>query len=217
MADLRVDSVGAYYGSTFNDSEPLNLEEMTTNAICIQNYFIKNLWSINAICAMLGNMQAESTINPGRWQSEDVGNTSMGYGLVQWTPATNFIDWCNKNGYSDPSKMEANLARITHEMLYGEQWIPKGEYTMTFKKFSMSTLPVATLAKAFLLCYERPKDQSASVQSYRASLAEYWYQVLTGELPNQPTIPTNKNKKKFNFVLFNAKRRKEREWTKRNF
>lgn len=47
---------------------------------------------------MLGNMETESTINPGIWQSLNSGNASGGFGLTQWTPATKYINWANNNG-----------------------------------------------------------------------------------------------------------------------
>ena len=37
-----------------------------------------------------GNMEAESGITPGKWEVPE--EDSKGFGLVQWTPATKFID-----------------------------------------------------------------------------------------------------------------------------
>jgi len=39
--------------------------------------------SDGAIAGLLGNMQAESALIADRWQSDEVGNMSGGYGLVQ--------------------------------------------------------------------------------------------------------------------------------------
>lgn len=217
MATLRSGKFGSYYGSGLNESSPLTQSEMTTNAGYVYSYLTQSGWTIQAISAMLGNMQAESTINPGRWQSEDVNNMSMGYGLVQWTPATNYIDWCTEQGLSDYSEMDNNLARILYEVANNKQWIAKETYNFSFAEFTKSTDSVASLAKAFLLNYERPKDQSESVQNYRASLAESWYTVLSGETPTpeQPSEPeqTTLKRKHYNFLLFNAKRRRTL-WTR---
>lgn len=217
MTSLRNGSKGQYYGSTFNQSEPLTVEQMTVNVRYIYTYLISKGWSIQAICAMVGNMQAESSINPGRWQSEDVGNTSLGYGLVQWTPSTKYTSWCGENGFADPSEMDANLSRILYEVESNLQWIATNEYPLTFKEFTQSGLRIEDLAKAFLLCYERPADQSASVREYRGSLARNWYNVIInnswGSGSSNPSGgTTSKTKKsKYKFLLFNARKR-SREW-----
>ena len=64
---------------------------MQNNAVLLWSYFKAQGWTLNAVAAMLGNMQSESTINPGIWEGLDpfVG----GYGLVQWTPYTKYSDW----------------------------------------------------------------------------------------------------------------------------
>ena len=199
MANQRTGLFGSYFGSFFNESEPLSEKEMRVNAIYIKNYLVNEGWSINAIAGMLGNMQAESTINPGRWQSDDVNNTSMGYGLVQWTPATKYIDWCNETagetGPVDPSLMDLNIQRILYELENNLQWIATSSYNFTFEEFSKSDLAVSDLAKAFLLNYERPADQSESVQNYRASLGEAYYELISGDTPTPPITPSNKKRK----------------------
>lgn len=210
MANLRTGSFGKYYGSLMTESEPLSTEEMSVNAKFIYSYLSNNGWSVNSIAALLGNMQAESTINPGRWQSEAINNTSMGYGLVQWTPATKYFEFCSEQNLADPSEMDNNLSRILYELENNIQWIATSNYNMSFKDFSISSLSVDELAKAFLLCYERPADQSESVQDYRAGLAENWYKVITGNEPGKP-ITKEKKRKGYNFLLFQANRRRK-QW-----
>ena len=59
-------------------------------------------WSIEAICGLLGNIQAESWFNPGVWQRYDEkGGHSIGgrggYGLVQWTNFNEkFLPWAKE-------------------------------------------------------------------------------------------------------------------------
>lgn len=55
--------------------------ESMDNARNVFTYAWQVGWKRYAICALLGNMQAESGLNPGR--HEDGGE---GFGLVQWTP-----------------------------------------------------------------------------------------------------------------------------------
>lgn len=188
MATLRTGSKGQYYGSTFSTSSQLSEAQMKVNAQYIQRYLSSEGWTKNAIAALLGNMQAESSINPGRWQSDDVGNYGLGYGLVQWTPVTKYTDWCEAQGFSDPSEMDNNLKRILYEVSNGLQWYATPSYNISFSEFSSSIETVSRLAVAFLLNYERPADQSESVQNYRASLATAWFNYL-GDNPDTPIIP----------------------------
>lgn len=175
---------GTYWGDTQDSSHALTTTRMTLNAQYIRRSLSAKGWSINAIAAILGNMQAESSINPGRWQSNDVGNTSGGYGLVQWTPATKYINWVT----GDYSTMDNNIARIAYEVANNIQWIATSTYNMTFKEFSRSSKSPGELAKAFMVCYERPADQSASALNRRASMAARWYQVISGQSTFVPRL-----------------------------
>ena len=68
----------------------LNDADMKNNASIIWDYFRQKLgWNVNSVAALLGNMQGESTLNPGLIEVGG-GTTSAGagHGLVQWTPAT---------------------------------------------------------------------------------------------------------------------------------
>ena len=217
MATERRGIYGYYHGSEYIESELLSEFEMQVNAKYIFSYLTSKGWTLNAIAGLLGNLQAESSINPGRWQSDNVGNTSNGYGLVQWTPATKYFDWCSERGYSDPSEMDNNLARIIYEVENSLQWISTNSYTLSFKDFTTSILPTSELAKAFLLNYERPADQSSTVQEYRGSLANNWYSYLSGETPSNPDTPTTniKNKRKYKFLLYTAGKRRN-EWINNN-
>ena len=219
MASLRHGVYGSYYGSLYTESQALTTEQMQTNATYIYSCLLPKGWTINAISAILGNMQAESSINPGRWQSDSVGWVAGGYGLVQWTPTTKYIDWCTAQGFSDPSEMDNNLERILWEVDNGDQWgFPSySPYTITFKQFTISNESVSDLTKAFLLNYERPAEENRTEekQAIRASLGEAWYEYLTGVAPTPPTPTTDAPKKRFNFVLFNMNRRGN-TWKKKN-
>lgn len=208
---------GYYYGNDYKSSNPLTTTQMKVNAQYIFAVLSSNGWTMPSICALLGNMQAESTINPGRWQSDRVGGSASGhgYGLVQWTPYTKYTEWATSNGYSDPSEMDANISRILYEVTNNIQWIATSSWSgMSFFEFTQSRNSPSDLAKAFLLCYERPANQSSSVQAYRGSLADAWYEYLTGGEYVEPDNPggdtpviTRKKKKGYKFLLFDRKRR----------
>lgn len=208
MAELRTGSLGSYYGSTYSESESLTIDQMKVNAKYIYSYFVRYNWTLNAIAGMLGNMQVESTLNPGRWQSDNVGNTSGGYGLVQWTPATNLFNFCESElGCADPSKMDSNLGRIIYEFYEGLQWISTTDYPISFEEFSTSTESCEYLASAFLKNYERA---GVEVEETRRSNARYWYDFLKNEGLSGGTTGGGsgnngtllKKKKGFNFVVF---------------
>lgn len=152
----------------------LTMAEMTVNAQYILNYLTAKGWTKESVCGMLGNMQTESTINPGIWQSLDEGNLNLGFGLVQWTPATKYIDWCKANNLVY-TEMDSNLKRILYEVEHNIQWINSG---MTFKEFTQSKDTPYNLGLLFLKAYERPKDPN---QPIRGTQAEYWFKTLTGE------------------------------------
>lgn len=147
------------------------MEEMKNNAQLFANYFIERGWSKNAICGMLGNIQVESNINPGLWESLEEGNLQGGYGLVQWTPATKYIDWAVDN-YSDGNKQ---CERIQYEVDNNLQWISTDLYNITFKEFTTSDKTPHELAMIFLANYERPLNPN---QPLRGEYAEYWYNTL---------------------------------------
>lgn len=179
--------------------------QMEVNALYIYEFLRVRSWTVNAIAGMLGNMEAESTLNPGIWQSLNEGNTSGGYGLVQWTPATKYLDWCNENGY-EPSHLDSALQRIVWERANGVQYYPTTNYPITWQEFKHSTLSPAYLAKTFLYNYERPKDPKPEA---RGALAEKWYTFLTGDIPNPDTptptpTPTIKKHKMSLLMMFKA-------------
>lgn len=163
----------------------LSLDEMKENAKMIRDYFLLKGWTLNAICGMLGNMQSESTINPGIWESLDEGNLRGGYGLVQWTPATNYIDWAG-SGYENGNRQ---CDRIQYELENGLQWIPTSLHPITFEEFTKSNDNPYDLAMIFIDNYERPFDSN---QPIRGEQATFWYEYLDGGVPPTPTKKKNK-------------------------
>ena len=137
--------------------------EMLVNARYIYNYLrsLQAPWSKNAIAAMLGNMERESTINPDRWEG-GVVNASNGYGLVQWTPSTKYTNWLPSG--ADKKDIDKQLERILFEVANGLQWQSnKHSPTMSFASFTTSNSGVDALAEYFLRCYEQPNITSAEI------------------------------------------------------
>lgn len=151
----------------------LTVAQMKDNAQYILDYLTARGWSVNAVCGMLGNMQSESTINPGIWQNLDSSRKDLGYGLVQWTPSTKYTSWATENGYSI-GNITGQLQRIIYEKNNGIQW-QKRTTTMSFAEFSVSGKSVEELAELFELNYEQ---HAGDVQLARKTQARYWYDNL---------------------------------------
>ena len=159
-------TIGNYY---------LSEAQMQGNAIEVYNFFAPRGWTLNAIAGMLGNLERESNINPGLWQSLNEGNYSGGFGLVQWTPATNYTNWANNNGYSitDP---EGQMIWIDTRTVPEGQWIATSEYNFSFDSFKTSTESPEYLASAFLKNFERA---GVEAEDERRSDARKWYDYLS--------------------------------------
>lgn len=162
-------------------NEALDKDDMKTNAQYIAYKLQKDGWTKHAISAMLGNMQEESTINPCRWENETSYDNNPytevarhGYGLVQWTPFSNYTRWARDNDM-DYDKMDSQIERILYEVKNGIQWIPTNEHNLTFKEFTKSKKSPEKLADAFIKNYERPADQD---QPSRGDNAKEWYDEL---------------------------------------
>lgn len=178
----------------------LSTAEMQNNAQIVYNR-LKYGWTKNAIYALLANMQCESNINPGIWESLKSGNLSGGFGLVQWTPATKYRNWHDSYfGDTDYTNGDKQLSRIIYEVRNGMQWASVySEQGLSFQAFTQSTLDPYILAVEFLICYERPANQGSSVRALRGSIAQTWWNYFGGtsggEDPEEPggtiTPPVN--------------------------
>lgn len=173
-------SIGSLDKTTVtSEDRVLSRSEMEANAKYIWNYLGSKGWSINAVAGMLGNMQYESSINPGRGQE----GGGSGFGLVQWTPKTNLTDWTSANGYSD-TDIDGQLERIIWEKDNNQQYA-KNKYKYTFETFYTSLDDPYTLACAFAFDYERSwvtlfgsESAKETLRKERGTAAEEWYSFL---------------------------------------
>lgn len=152
----------------------LNNEEMQNNAYLFYSVMYGYGFDFKSICAMLGNIQRESGINPGLWQSLKV-NPKMGYGLVQWTPSTNYTDWAKSHGYSiDDGNYQCKWIA---ELSDSKQWIKTQAYPLTWKEFANNTKKKSLdyLTMAFLKNFERAGVEKADE---RKKYAKQWYDYL---------------------------------------
>lgn len=61
------------------------------NILALWEFCYKLGYTAEAFSGMMGNAQHEGGLNPWRWEGDTV-NTSHGYGLFQYTPASGYLD-----------------------------------------------------------------------------------------------------------------------------
>ena len=170
-------------GSWIKGNNYLTKASMENNVQIIY-YFLKDRgWSKNAIAGLLGNMQQESTINPGLWQSLKEGNMNLGFGLVQWTPASKYINWANSNGYAiDDGNYQL---KWIDEKSTEDQYYKTNKFPISFDEFKKSTQSVEYLVEAFMRNFERPSEKHAMLDK-RFEYGNYWYKYIS-QLPETRT------------------------------
>lgn len=187
----------------------LTQAEMENNATIVYYFYSGQFINVNTIAALLGNMQAESTLSPVLSERGGGG----GYGLVQWTPQSSLIDHCNILGLSPYSDGDVQLQVILSEVRNRpgvEEWYSSGAFispyynsgatadmiNVTGDAFLQNTMgwEPGKLAILFMVAYERP-SYDPSVNHYQARMenARKWYEYITGLPPEPPDpgVPTN--------------------------
>lgn len=174
--------------------------------------------SINAVAGLLGNMEVESTCNPGKWEKpvNDPLKWYNGYGLVQWS-SSNFnpyIKWAiGEESYSGPheylitkaeqmqSTWDGNgpleMQRIYYEAQNGLEWMGNQNATQSglpaTPAFSMMGFFTNTIYSAWQ-CAEAwlwyyERPANPPV-GYRGDLAQnYWLPYLQSLPPWRGGLP----------------------------
>ena len=165
---------------------------------------LSSTWTLEAIAGMAGNMQAESGMNPWRWQSDSVSLTSSskGYGLPQFTPAYGYIEdyGVNAPGYAPNLStssvtsgasagdgraqiyvIDNDLAgKFLNRQSYCSYWDISDCYPLSSYR-QVSDLYTATVG--WLFNYEFPADRSQSVANTRYGFASSVYEYISGHSP----------------------------------
>lgn len=155
----------------------------------IWKFLLDKVGNAYGVAGLMGNLYAESGLNPENLQgtfNKKLGMTDSeytaavndgsytnfihdgaGYGLAQWTY------WSRKQNLLNYAK-EQNASIGDLDMQLGFLWKELQSYTGV-----MNTLKTAKSVReasdAVLLKYERPADQSESVQARRASYGQRYY------------------------------------------
>lgn len=140
----------------------------------VYTFFKNEGWTDNAIFGMLGNMTQESSMDPNEWQNNDVGDMGVGYGLVQWTPATKLINWCNSNGYNY-TQTQSQCARILYELNNGLQYA-EIHYNISFRQYTQLNESLSEMTKIFCSNYEQA---GIAATENRITYANQWSSVLS--------------------------------------
>ena len=193
----NVGGVGDVFASVAMTNSTLTDAQMKKNAKYVYSYLQNQGFSKQAACAVIGNMQKESDVDPGVWQS--MNDVTLGYGLLQWDDATKFLNDAVANGRLANANPETanSLARSNPKALMdaeldffirscapgaGNFFYPAASmqhtgYNMIFSNFKVSTMDVETLAIVFHDHYERSRDGSAALNE-RKKYAADWFSYL---------------------------------------
>lgn len=135
--------------------------EARTNANKIVDLLQPYGFSLRSICAILGNIQGESGMNPWRWQGDRVQSvnsisSSVGYGLFQFTPPTKYINSTNYNQYygvgyapnfsDQPGGQYDGSAQIEffNDGYYNTWIVAQSNYDYYYTEFSLIGIDIST-------------------------------------------------------------------------
>lgn len=169
-----------------------------------------------AIAGIMGNLCAESALNSQNLQQTfesklgytdatytaavDNGNydnfvrDSAGYGLVQWTY------WSRKQALLDYAK-KAGKSIGSLSMQLDFMWSELQGYTSVMNTLKSAT-SVRQASDVVLTQYEKPADQSESVQEKRASYGDTYYNKYAEKKATTSTTSTNLKYKEGDIVKF---------------
>lgn len=156
----------------------------------IWNYLYAKLGNAYGVAGIMGNMQAESGLKPTNLQNSyetKLGHTDAsytaavdngsytnfiydkaGYGLVQWTY------WSLKRDlYNYAKSTKKSIGDLEMQLEFLCKQLSEG-YSAVWNTCKSATT-VLEASNAMLLKFERPADQSVSVQNKRASYGQTYY------------------------------------------
>ena len=171
-------------------------EDRQNNAVMAAVQLYSLGWTLEAIAGAIGNFEAESNLDP-----EAIG--TGGGGLVGWTPLSNYKNWSDYYGYTwyDGEKQIEFISMNVYCTGIGQdgpilaaQWMtrPSLGINISFDEYTQMTDTPEDMARYWMLCYERPLDQSAAAQQFRAEKGRKWYDFLLGmnfEDSKSPYVP----------------------------
>ena len=208
------------YYKPFNTA--LNSDEMKVNAKFVWNYLGSRGWSLDAVCGMLGNFEAESTINPNRVENSQKDRWpnwgNYGFGVAQWTPwytkrkpdgswydAANYHGsnnptygyWAEQNGYTVAADGSGTIGNFEPQLDYLNANLGTSSGKTWVQNYKTTSAGPEQAAKDFYVYYEKSE---AGTWGTRPAKAIKWYEYLSGSTPQPPQPPTP-TKRKTNFII----------------
>ena len=193
----------------------------------IWNYFVDKIKNEYGVAGLMGNLQAESGFHCDRVQGDipysdysktytsnvDNGVISEhdfvhnapnggGYGLAQWTYYTRkqaLYNMYKSGNYSSIGSVELACDYLWYEL---QNDFPS---VLTVLK-NASSIRIAS--DKVLHDFEAPANQSTAVEENRASMGQAIYNEMKGTTGEIPSPSFSKKSNTFNFLLFNARRRR---------
>lgn len=212
LASKVTAALNAGTDTTPTDTAPIETEnstpvvDVTAPEKTIWNTLQSAIGNAYGTAGLVGNLYAESALKPGNLQN--TGNKALGMtdeqfvaavdsgeysadkfihdgygmGLAQWTYYTRkqaLLNYVKAAGKSI-GDLETQLAFLLQEI--------KG-YTSVWNTLTAAT-SVREASDAVLMKYERPANQSESVQERRAGYGQQYYDKYAASFTNTPTAPT---------------------------
>ena len=193
--------------------------EAIDNATEIKNFLTNQGWTLNAICAMLGNIGYEGSYNPWRWENDwrdgeaaimtkefsyTYDGYNHGYGMFGFTPSKRYTNTVSEtySGYApnfadqpgNASDGNAQLIWVTQnpsQFDYPASYSPYPASTWTYSHFIESTTNPQYLADVWMCNWEKPAEAQANqTRAGRKNEAQYWWDYFEGgPTPPDPPIP----------------------------
>lgn len=172
-----------------------------TNEEIIWNFLLGKIGNEYGVAGMMGNLYAESGLRPDNLQNayekrlgytdasytaavdngtyKKFGTDSAGYGLAQWTYHTRKKALL---AFAQSKKKSVGDLGMQLEFLYKEL---SESYKGVFTDLK-SAKTILAASNSVLMKFERPANQSASVQNKRAAYGQKFYDKYAGKTPVVP-------------------------------
>ena len=195
--------------ATNNKIDTSAIKDVAADPKVIWDYFKKKGLNDYGIAGLMGNLYAESGLKPTNLQNtyeKKLGYTdaeytaavdqgkytnfvkdSAGYGLAQWTY------WSRKqNLLNYANSVNKSIGDLTMQLDFLYKELSEG-YKNTVLKTLCEAKSLLEASNSVLLQFERPADQSVTVQNKRASYGQKYYDsyaTATDESSKPATTPT---------------------------
>lgn len=190
-AGYSYEEVQAEVKKLIHGTEPKNEIKEEDRPRYIWNYLYARIQNAYGVAGLMGNLRAESNLNPKNMQNSyekklgmkdesytkctDNGtykhfcDDSVGYGIAQWTSQGRKTNLYNSRGTRSIGDLDMQLDFLWKELSTSYKGVLNG------LKVADSVREASDLV---LTKFERPKDQSVAVQVKRASYGEAYYNMF---------------------------------------